>query len=115
METKVCRDCGAEKSVYDFFRNRWGFTSLCNECAARHRSDGHKRKKEERAKNDALVDRIEELYNQLEEEKAKAEEQKVLQLDDFTPRQIFAHLKSLGFKWEKITYTKVEEVDWNKI
>ena len=103
METRTCRRCHEEKPVGECFKNRWGYTNICKDCAY-----GRNGEKKERVKKKALIERIGELEKQLgENHKA--------QLCDFTPRQIFEHLKAMGYKWEKMTYTRIEEVSWDKI
>ena len=88
METRICKICGEEKPVEEFSKGRYGYSNCCRKCVSERQSAGHK---------------------------AHYAQKRIARLDDFTPREIFEHLKKLGYKWEKMTYTKVETVDWNKI
>ena len=97
QETKVCTICGQEKPVSEFWKNRYGYTNHCKECA--------KRKKVETINR---VDEIESLKKQIEDIRK-------LRLKDYTPRELFVELKSRGFKWERMSIITEQFVDWNKI
>lgn len=103
METRTCKNCHEEKPVEEFFKNKWGYTDVCKDCAY-----GRNGEKKERFRKKALLARISELEEQLGDVRKK-------QLGEYTPRQILEHLKAIGYRWEKMTLVRIEEVDWKKI
>lgn len=92
METKVCKCCGIEKPISEFYKNAWGVTSVCSECHKKKAVDGKRNVKE------------------LKEVEHKLEEAKKLRLQDFTPRELMTELKRRGYEG-KITYTEVRTIN----
>ena len=96
METKVCKCCGRELPIEDFYKNGFGVTSVCKECHTKRAKEGKQERK--RLKQQA-VDAINARH---------------LRLSDFTPRELMEELKRRGYDG-KITYTRVEEIDLSKL
>ena len=44
METKVCKCCGKELPLNNFFKNVFGYTSVCKECNSMNRRIAAKKK-----------------------------------------------------------------------
>lgn len=96
METKICKCCGKELPIEDFYKNGFGVTSVCKECHTKRAKEG----KEERKR--------------LKQQAVDAINARNLRLSDFTPRELMEELKRRGYDG-KITYTRVEEIDLSKI
>lgn len=94
METKKCKKCGRELSIENFWRNKFGVSNVCKECASKKRYETRNHKREEEKKD----------YDKLLVEARR------LRLQDFTPRELINRLSELGYKG-KLTYTKVVEID----
>ena len=92
METRVCKKCGQELPVENFWRNGFGYSSVCTLCAREKRRETRKNRK-----------------NKKDYEKELSEARN-LRLQDFTPRELMERLAELGYKG-KLTYTKVVEID----
>lgn len=92
METKVCKFCGIEKPIEEFYVNGQGVTSCCKECHTRRMVEGRKRSKE-----------IKQRLND-------AENSKRLRLADFTPRELIEELKRRGYEG-KLTYVETHTID----
>ena len=95
-EVRVCKCCNQEKPVTEFFKNRLGYTYVCNECATSRRKENRKKKSE-----------VEVLRKNLEDKRKMA-------ISDFTPRELMAQLKRLGYKF-KMEYTETHIIDSNDI
>ena len=83
METRTCKRCGQEKPIDQFRKNRLGFTNVCLECA--------RSKRQQTMAN-------------------KEQEERVLTLADFTPRELMEELYRRGFKG-KLTFTETHIID----
>ena len=83
METRTCKRCGQEKPIDQFRKNRLGFTNVCLECA--------RSKRQQTMAN-------------------KEQEERVLTLADFTPRELMEELNRRGFKG-KLTFTETHIID----
>jgi ribosome-binding protein aMBF1 (putative translation factor) len=94
--TKTCKCCGRELPIGDFFKNKWGITDVCKECANKHRAD-------KRAGR-----------NEVDELRKQVDQARTLRLSDFTPRELMAELKRRGYDG-KITYTRIETIDLSTI
>ena len=92
METKVCKYCGCEKPIEEFYVNGQGVTSCCKECHTRRMVEGRKRSKE-----------IKQRLNDVENSKK-------LRLSDFTPRELMEELKRRGYEG-KLTYVTTHTID----
>lgn len=92
METKVCKFCGIEKPIEEFYVNGQGVTSCCKECHTRRMVEGRKRSKE-----------IKQRLNDVENSKK-------LRLADFTPRELMEELKRRGYEG-KLTYVETHTID----
>ena len=115
METRVCKYCGKEKPLEMFSYNQWGHTHCCKECVSERMKSGIRKRLVGEVKPEPKWHRKTKQRARIEELEALLESAKDKRLDDFTPRELFVHLKKLGFKWERMYYTRIEEVDWNKI
>lgn len=119
MEKRTCKYCGLEKPIEQFHRNQWGYTTVCSQCNSERVKKGLKAALNGEhnewmrlSKNRKRILELEEEVKRLETEVEKAKE---TSLDRYTPRELFTYIKKLGYKWEKMTYVRIEEVDWNKI
>ena len=45
MEIKVCKKCGIEKQVSEFYKNRKHYSSQCKECLKQYRIENKERRK----------------------------------------------------------------------
>ena len=81
METKVCKYCGRELPVEDFYKNGFGVTSCCKECHTQRMKDGKEKKKKMLAAVDAETN------------------SRNLRLQDFTPRELMTELKRRGYEF----------------
>ena len=95
-ETKVCSCCGEEKPIAEFSKNGWGVMSVCRDCV----------KKNRKAKLDEK--------NKLKQQAVDAVNARKLRLEDFSPRELMARLKELGYEGV-LKYTRVETIDISKI
>lgn len=116
METQICHCCGKELPISQMYRNQWGYTDLCKSCFSKKASAGKKNS----VNNEPNVvlgkrKRISKQMRRIAELEAELESVKNKRLSDFQPRELLSHLKHLGYKWEKLIYTKIEYVDYNKI
>lgn len=78
MATTICKRCGQEKPLEEFYNNRYGASQVCRECA-------RKKRHETMAKRYAA--------------------QRASSLADYTPRELMAELKRRGYDG---TFTFVE-------
>jgi hypothetical protein len=81
METKVCKYCGRELPVEDFYRNGFGVTSCCKECHTRKVQEGKQKKKEIQEQVDASANA------------------RHLRISEFTPRELMEELKRRGYEF----------------
>lgn len=81
METKVCKYCGRELPVEDFYKNGFGVTSCCKECHVKRMQAGKEQKKKLLAAADAETNA------------------RNLRLQDFTPRELMTELKRRGYEF----------------
>lgn len=81
-ETRVCKRCGKELPITEFYSNRYGLTYVCKECYREARSKSSKRTKE-----------IEELRKQLCEARQVA-------IERFSPRELMQELYRRGYEGE---------------
>ena len=93
METKKCKVCGRELPVAQF--------SLV----------GHKGHNGEKVQLQTCKECC--TQKRLESQKKKLSDARLLRLDDFTPRELIAQLKRLGYEG-RLTYTKVETIDLSR-
>lgn len=93
---RICKCCGRELPIEDFYKNGFGVTSVCKECHTKRAKEG----KEERKR--------------LKQQAVDAINARHLRLSDFTPRELMEELKRRGYDG-KITYTRVEEIDLSKL
>lgn len=91
METKVCKCCGSEKPISEFYKNAWGYTSICSECHKKKAVEGKRRVRE-----------LNNIANKLEDARK-------LRLQDFTPRELMTELKRRGYEGD-ITYVEVHKI-----
>ena len=94
--TKVCKCCGRELSVSEFRRTKLGVMNTCQECVRQHQITAKLDKKLAKLKKDEVS------------------EARSMRLEDFTPRQLMARLKELGYEG-KLTYTRTETIDLAKL
>ena len=85
---QICKVCGQSKPVTEFWKNRFGVTHTCKECA--------KKKKAEVMKN-------------LREKKRQSG------LSDYSPRELLAELKRRGYRWKDMVVEIVQKIDYDKI
>lgn len=97
MGTKTCKCCGRELPESEFSRNGFGLMSVCRECVAKKKADAANKKKE-------IAEKVE-----------MAASNRTLRISEFTPRELMAELKRRGYKWEKMSITIEQYVDYNKI
>lgn len=95
-ETKVCKRCGKELPLSMFWHNAWGATNYCTECHNERVAEG----KEQRKK--------------LKQQAVDAVNARKLRLEDFSPRELMARLKELGYEGT-LKYTRVETIDISKL
>ncbi len=95
-ETRVCKCCGKELPIENFYRNGWGITSYCKECHTVKAREGKMKKKE------------------LQQKAEDADNARKLRLKDFTHRELMEELRNRGYEG-KLRYVKVEEIDLSKI
>jgi hypothetical protein len=95
-ETKVCKFCGKEKPVSEFYKNGIGVTSCCSECHKQHIYEGKEKRK------------------MLQQQAVDAINSRNLRLSQFTPREMMEELKRRGYEGI-ITYTRVEKIDISKL
>lgn len=88
MDEMICKVCGHSKPVTEFWRNRFGVTHTCKECA--------KKKKAVAVKD-------------------LTERRRMARLSEFSPRELLSELKRRGYKWEKMTVEIIQRVDYDKI
>lgn len=93
MDTKICKCCGRELSLYHFKRGRYGYVSVCLDCDKKHRAE----------KRQARIDEQKKKEDDLRAEKRN------LCLSDFTPRELMQELKRRGYEFE-MTYTEVHTI-----
>lgn len=91
-EMKKCKCCGRELPVTDFRKTRLGLMSTCNECLRKKQMEGRERKK------------------QADNYSADIDKARMARISDFTPRELMARLKELGYDG-KLTYTVTKEID----
>ena len=87
-ETKKCAICGKEKPLGEFWKNKWGYTNTCRECAVQKQN----------------ITRT-----------PKIEKRRLDALTDYTPRELLAELKRRGYKWEKMVLITEQVIDYYKI
>ena len=92
METKVCKYCGCEKPIEEFYSNGQGLTSCCKECHTKRMVEGRKRNKEIKQKLSEIND-----VNKY-------------RLADFTPRELMEELKRRGYRG-KLEYIETHTID----
>ena len=87
MATTICKRCGQEKPLEEFYNNRHGVSQVCRECA-------RKKRHETMAKRYAA--------------------QRALSLADFQPRELMAELKRRGYEGT-LTFTETHVIDISNI
>lgn len=95
-EKRICKQCGKELPLKDFYRNKYGFTNVCKVCANANRSSKRKKK-----------DEVAELKRQLET-------CRLLRISQFSPRELMAELYRQGYDGT-LTYTETHTVDISKM
>lgn len=98
METKVCKCCGRELPIGDFYVNVTGVTSVCKACNSENRRK-------------AALNRHKKEKQDLESEINNA---KIMRLAQFTPRELMEELKRRGYDGE-LTYTEVRKIKLSEI
>jgi len=91
-DTRKCKSCGRELPISEFSKNRFGYISVCKECAKEHRRAGRKKSNE-----------IDDILRQLENAKT-------MRLESFTPRELMLELKRRGYEGT-LTYTEVRSIN----
>lgn len=95
-EKRVCKQCGKEMPLTSFYRNKYGYTQVCKECANANRVRARQGKTE-----------VSELKRQLEIARN-------LRISQFTPRELMAELHRQGYEGS-LTYTEVHTIDISKM
>ena len=87
MTTTICKRCGKEKPLEEFYNTKYGVSHVCRECARKKRHETiDRRRNAERASS----------------------------LADYSPRELIAELKRRGYEGQ-ITYTKTYTIDITKL
>lgn len=94
--TRVCKVCGRELPSEEFTVNAWGITNVCKECHSQKIKEGVEKRKK------------------LKQQAVDAKNARNLRLQDFSPRELMARLKELGYEGT-LTYTRVEKIDLSDI
>ena len=87
METRFCKDCGQEKPLVDFWKNKRGYTHTCKDCVMKTQSRN-------RTENIAKY--------------------KNMALSQFTPRELMDELKRRGYEFQ-MKFTEVRIIDSKNI
>lgn len=95
-EKRVCKQCGKELPLTSFFRNKYGYTQVCKECARANRASKKQSKTE-----------LAQLKRQLEIARQ-------LRISQFSPRELMAELHRQGYEGT-LRYTGVHTIDISKM
>lgn len=97
METKVCKTCGKELPIKEFYPKKGALDGLQHQCKECHKETCRR----SYAKKKQHLDCYSPVKTHNEE------------LQKFTLRELLAELKARGYVWKEMTYTQY--VDYNKI
>lgn len=92
----MCKCCGRELPVGNFWRTGFGIMHTCRECVGKQRK-GTRYKK-----------------NELEDLRRQLQEARTLRLNDFQPRELMIELRRRGYEGT-LTYTEVRTIDITKV
>ena len=87
MTTSICKRCGQEKPLEEFYTNRFGIVQVCRDCVREKRN------------------------NTIEKRRLS---QRALSLADFQPRELMAELKRRGYEGT-LTFTETHIIDISNI
>lgn len=95
METKVCRKCGRELPITEFYKNKLykdGYMNMCKKCNNAYSNESHKKKREQQRQKSLLGGA------EVGDKKHKVYTNPILA--PFTPRELMLELKARGYVGE---------------
>lgn len=97
METKVCKKCGRELPIENFYTNKslkGGHDNCCKECKNAYSKEWQKKNREKK--------KIEKIENERIEFEKKYKVYTNRDLAKFTPRDLMLELKARGYEGELV-------------
>ena len=102
METKVCRKCGRELPITEFYKNKLykdGYMTICKKCNNAYSNESHKKKRDQQRQKSLLggagvEEKMRKVY--INPELAK-----------FSPRDLMLELKARGYEGD-LLYREVK-------
>ncbi len=102
METKICRKCGRELTVENFFKNHTckdGIDTICKECKTAYQREWGKKNREKK--------RLQAKENERIEFEKKYKIYTNRDLAKFTPRELMLELKARGYEGELVYIERI--------
>lgn len=92
METRICKCCGRELPIDNFRVTHLGRRQTCDDCIKKKTQETKARKKD--------------MANAVQ----KAQDARILRLQDFSPRELLKELKRRGYEG-KLQFVEVHTID----